>query len=272
MHAHRSFPPVLARLSYGVCAVNTLFLLLAAVDYLFVEVDLFLLVWIGASVAIVTLLLGLVMFVYALFHLRSRAGRVVSLWSIGIVVAAFVVFWLLPPGVSRVPYKMEAHYLAHRQDMERIAHQLYSQMPDSTLLVVTSNGTTSLSRITSGVNGFGHPIVDDSVALPPFAFRSNAQMGSLVSQMSQIGCKRLHLYRPTGLALFDYAASGFASYWFEIPFSPFTDEQMRAQELTPQIVPYSRHVFFRFHGGATDGDGAFPYREAFLAHHPPSLD
>lgn len=272
MSAHKSIPPFVARLCYGVCAVNTLFLLVAAVDYLFVEVDLFLLVWIGASVALVTLLLGLVIFIYALFHLHCRAGRTISLWNIGIVVVAFVVFWLLPPGVSRVPYKMESHYLAHRQDMERIAHQLYGRMPDSTLLVFTNDGAATLSRITSGVNWFDHPIVDDSVAPPPFAFQSEAQRDSLVSLLDQIGCKRLRLYRPTGLALFDYAASGFATYWFEIPFTPFTDEQMRAQELTPQIVPYSRHVFFRFHGGATDGDGPFPYKEAFLAHHPPSLN
>ena len=51
--------------AYSLCAINSLLLLLMAVDYLFIEVDLFLWVWMSSVLLFVTVPLGLAFFVYS---------------------------------------------------------------------------------------------------------------------------------------------------------------------------------------------------------------
>ena len=148
--------------AYSLCAINSLLLLLMAVDYLFVEVDLFLWVWMLSVLLFVTVPLGLAFFVYSLFHLRHKEGRVVAIWTLAMAAVVFVVFWLLPSGVSRVPAKMEAHCLQHEDHMLSLAHRLYSAMPDSTRLEYTPSGGVSIECIDTVCNIWGHPIVKDS--------------------------------------------------------------------------------------------------------------
>lgn len=269
------------KVQYAVCVVNSVLLLLFAVDYLLCEIDLFLVVWFLSSVLLVTIPLGLIAFIFSLFHLLQRPGRIVAIWSAALVLAAVVVFVLLPPGSSRVPYKMEKHYLKNQATMESLANRLYSIMPDSTQWVLTSSGEMSWHRITSETNYFGYPMVEDSLTLPDSASMvvttqalpedidyklelPQPLQDSILDVLKSLHCEKLTLYKPTALALFDYIHSGFASYWFEMTLIPFTSEQMQQQMGTYNAIPFSPQVCFRFHGGATDGDGPFPYKEAYL--------
>lgn len=249
---------------------NTLCLLLASLDYLLCEVDWFLLVWIIAPVALVTVGIGLVFTIYALFHLRNRYWRIVALWGLLLALVTFIVFWLLPPGTSRVPAKMERHYLRHQSTMASIAGTIYTAMPDSTLLVLNASGHLSLSHISPETDFWGYPVTADTAANAhlPVSFPQD----SILRLMKQMRCSRVQVYKPAALALFDYITSGFASYWFEFPLIPFSPEQMRDQLHTYNALPYSPQVCFRFHGGATDGDSPFPYKDKFLLSHPAVAD
>jgi len=257
-------------MAYGLFLFNTLCLLLAALDYLLCEIDLFLLVFIVGTVAIVSGLVGLLHTIYALFHLRNPFWRTLALWGLSLALTTFVVFWLLPPGTSRVPSKMEKYYLRHQTAMTSLANTIYASMPDSTCLVIQSSGQLVLSPIRGKDNYWGYPILADTVASQslPATFPKD----SILGLMKQIHCPKVEVYKPTALALFHYLKSGFASYWFELTLVPFTPEQMQHQLLMYNALPYSPQVCFRFHGGATDGDASFPYKDDFLRQHPIATD
>lgn len=249
--------------AYSLCAINSLLLLLMAVDYLFIEVDLFLWVWMSLVLLFVTVPLGLAFFVYSLFHLRHKEGRVVAIWTLAMAAVVFVVFWLLPSGVSRVPAKMESHCLQHEDHMLALARRLYSVMPDSTLLEYTPSGGVSIECIDTVCNIWGHPILKDSCMLDSGAL-APIPIDSIDRVLEMLHCDRLILYKPTGLALYKYLVSGFASYWFEMSLTPYTDEDKQNQLQSYNTIPFSTHVCFRFHGGATDSDGPFPYKDQYL--------
>lgn len=260
--------------AYGICAINSLVLLVFMVEWLFCEIDLFGLLWmLSAIVLLWSVPLGLIIFIYSLFHLRQRAGRCIALWNVLIVLVACVTFWLLPNGLSRVPAKMEQHCLKYESTMLAVANQLYDLMPDSTMLVYTQNGEVTLSRIDSVNNLFGYPFVYDTDMLDSSAIPSlegYRKAGGYVSSIlnsqliNSLHCKKLTVYKPTGLATFDYLYSGWARYWFEVSLNPYTEEVRQRQLDTYNIIPFSSHVCFRFDGGATDHDGPFPYKEKYL--------
>ena len=153
--------------AYLVCAVNSLLLLLIAVDYRLCEIDLFLFVWISSMLLLVTVPLGLALFVYSLFRLRHKEGRVVAIWSLALVAVVFVVFWLLPSGSSRVPSKMETHCIKHEATMLSLAADLYGVMPDSSMLEYSSAKGARLSHIASWENLWGYPGIEDSIEMAP---------------------------------------------------------------------------------------------------------
>ena len=260
--------------AYGICAINSLVLLVFMVEWLFCEIDLFGLLWmLSAIVLLWSVPLGLIIFIYSLFHLRQRAGRCIALWNVLIVLVACVTFWLLPNGLSRVPAKMEQHCLKYESTMLAVANQLYDLMPDSTMLVYTQNGEVTLSRIDSVNNLFGYPFVYDTDMLDSSAIPSlegYRKAGGYVSSIlnsqliNSLHCKKLTVYKPTGLATFDYLYSGWARYWFEVSLNPYTEEVRQRQLDTYNIIPFSSHVCFRFDGGATDHDGPFPNKEKYL--------
>ena len=241
---------------------DTLCLLLAAADYLLCEVDWFLLVLIMAPVGLVALGVGLVFTVYALFHLRQLHWRAVALWGLGLAAFVCIVFGLLPPGSKRVPAKMERYYLRNQTAMTSIASTLYASMPDSTRLVVESSGAVTLSPICGEDDYWGYPIVADKASLQPLP--ASFPKDSIVGLMKQIHCRKVQVYKPAALALFDYITSGFGQYWFELTLVPFSSEQMQCQQHMYNALPYSPQVCFRYHGGATDGDAPFPYKDDFL--------
>ena len=260
--------------AYGICAINSLVLLVFVIDWLFCEVDLFGFIWmLSAIVLLWSVPLGLILFIYSLFHLRQRAGRCIALWNVLIVLVACVTFWLLPNGLSRVPVKMERHCLKYESTMLSVANQLYDLMPDSTMLVYTQKGETTLSRIGSVNNLFGYPFVYDTDTLDASAIPSLEGChdsggvclnDSIISLLKFLHCKKLTVYKPTGLATFHYLTSGWATYWFEVSLNPYTEEARQRQLDTYNIIPFSSHVCFRFDGGATDHDGPFPYKEKYL--------
>ena len=204
-----------------------------------------------------------------------------------IVLVACVTFWLLPNGLSRVPAKMEQHCLKYESTMLAVANQLYDLIPDSTMLVYTQNGEVTLSRIDSVNNLFGYPFVYDTDTLDASGTMSTGHSfsssegretssgcfsdsggvclnDSIISLLKFLHCKKLTIYKPTGLATFDYLYSGWARYWFEVSLTPYTEETRQRQLNTYNIIPFSSHVCFRFDGGATDHDGPFPYKEKYL--------
>ena len=271
--SNKEIPRWFSALGYGVCAVNSLLLLLVAVDYLFCEVDLFLIIWMSSIVLLVTVPIGVICFIYSLFHLRHRVGRRVAIWSLALVLFLFVLFYLLPSGSSRIPVKMEKHCLKHEATMLAVANQIYDLMPDSTMLEYSTSEGITLSRIDSLGNYMGYP----------FAVENNTQhaadvpslegchdsggvclQDSLSLLLKPLHCDKLTLYKPTGLALFNYLYRGFATYWFEVSLVPFTSEQVQQQLDDHYTVPFSSHVCFRFRGGATDGDAPFPYKEQYV--------
>ena len=247
-----------------VCAINSLLLLFAMIDYLICEVDLFGLVWMSLSfVGVVTVPLGLVMVIQSLFFLRSRRARIILFWSLGIAVLPFIVFGLLPPGERRAPQKMEKYYLKNRTDMELLARRLYEVMPDSTQLVYNQKGSHTVKCLAPDSDYWGYPMVKDSCAdtvlvLPP------SLQDSLTALMRSLRCKNVRLYKPTALARFHYRNSGFATYWFQLTLRPYTPEQMRRQLNAYNVIPYSPQVCFCYHGGATDGDSPFPGKDSYL--------
>ena len=249
--------------AYLVCAVNSLLLLLFAVDYLLCEIDLFLFVWISSMLLLVTVPLGLALFVYSLFRLRHKEGRVVAIWSLALVAVVFVVFWLLPSGSSRVPSKMEAHCIKHEATMLSLAADLYGVMPDSSMLEYSPAKGARLSHIASWENLWGYPGIEDSIEMAPVSL-TPSQIDSVTRVMESFHCDELTIYKPKGLALFKYLTSGFASYWFEVSLTPYTEEARQGQLNTYNIIPFSQHVCFRYHGGAIGGDDPFPYKEEYL--------
>ena len=260
-------------LGYGVCAVNSLLLLLVAVDYLFCEVDLFGIIWMTSIVLLVTVPIGVICFIYSLFHLRQQAGRFVAIWSLALVLFLFVVFYLLPSGSSRVPSKMESHCIKHEATMLALANRLYDLMPDSTMLKYTPSDGIILSRIDSVNNYMGYPFaVENSTqdAASVLSLEGCHDSGGVCLQdslsllLKSLHCNRLTLFKPTGLALFDYLTSGFATYWFEVSLTPYTEEDQQRLLNTYNAVPFSSHVCFRFYGGATDGDAPFPYKDKYV--------
>ncbi|MBO4600568.1 MAG: hypothetical protein J5641_07500, partial [Bacteroidales bacterium] len=205
---------------------------------------------------------GVICFFYSLFHLRHRVGRRVAIWSLALVLFLFVVFYLLPSGSSRVPAKMEKHCVKHEADMLAIANQLYDLMPDSTMLEYTPKDGVTLYRIQSFNNIFGYPFSGKEDTLDASAYSHFSILNSQL--LESLHCDKLTLYKPTGLALFNYLYSGFATYWFEVSLVPFTPEQVQQQLNDNYTVPFSSHVCFRFHGGATDGDAPFPYKDKYV--------
>ena len=269
----KEIPSWFLALGYGVCAVNSLLLLIFAVDYLFCEFDLFLVVWMLSGLLLVTVPIGVICFIYSLFHLRHRVGRRVAIWSLALVLFLFVVFYLLPSGSSRVPAKMEKHCVKHESEMLAVANQIYDLMPDSTMLEYSTSEGITLSRIDSLSNYMGYPFAVENSTLDASAVPSLegchdsggvCLQDSLSLLLKPLHCDKLTLYKPTGLALFNYLYRGFATYWFEVSLVPFTSEQVQQQLNTYNTVPFSSHVCFRFHGGATDGDAPFPCKEQYV--------
>ena len=247
-------------LGYVVCAVNSLLLLLFAVDYLSPELDLFLIVWMSLGLMVFTVPLGVICFICSLFHLRQREERRVAIWSLALVLFLFVVFYLLPSGSSRVPAKMESHCVKHEATMLALANQIYDLMPDSTMLEYTPSDGITLSRIDSVNNYMGYPFAKSDSSLNLIGNMPD----SLDIQLKTLHCDRLTLYKPTDLALFNYLTRGFATYWFEVSLVPYTEDDQQRLLNTYNAVPFSSHVCFRFHGGATDGDAPFPYKEKYV--------
>ena len=260
--SNKEVPRWFSALGYGVCAVNSLLLLLVAVDYLFCEVDLFLIIWMSSILLLVTVPIGVICFFYSLFHLRHRVGRRVAIWSLALVLFLFVVFYLLPSGSSRIPAKMESHCLKHEADMLAIANQIYDLMPDSTMLEYTPKDGVTLYRIQSFNNIFSYPFSGNEDTLDASAYSHFSILNSQL--LESLHCDKLTLYKPTGLALVDYLTSGFATYWFEVSLTPYTEDDQQRLLNTYNAIPYSSHVCFRFHGGATDGDAPFPYKEQYI--------
>ena len=260
--------------AYGICAINSLVLLVFVVDWLFCEVDLFGLIWmLSAFVLLWSVPLGLIIFIYSLFHLRQRTGRRIALWNVLMVVVACVTFWLLPQGLSRVPVKMERHCLKHETDMLSIANRLYDLMPDSTMLVYTQKGEVTLHSIDSLNNILGYPFVADTDTYDASAIPSLEGChdsgrvclnDSIISLLKFLHCKKLTICKPTGLATFHYLTSGWARYWFEVSLNPYTEEARQWQLDRYNRIPFSPHVCFCFDGGVTDHDGPFPYKEKYL--------
>ena len=250
-------------LAYLVCAVNSLLLLLMVVDYLLCEIDLFLFVWISSMLLFVTVPLGLALFVYSLFRLRHKVGRVVTIWTLAMAASFFVVFWLLPSGSSRVPSKMEAHCIKHEATMLSLAADLYRVMPDSSMLEYSPSKGVSLSHIAPWENLWGYPGIEDSIEVAPVSLTSS-QIDSITRVMKSFHCDELTIYKPKGLALFKYLTSGFASYWFEVSLTPYTEAARQGQLKIYNVIPFSQHVCFRYHGGAIGGDDPFPYKEEYL--------
>ena len=249
--------------AYGVYAINSLILLLVAVDYLLCEVDLFGIVWLSSTLLLVTLPIGLLFFIYSLFRLRHKEGRCIAIWTAAMVLFFFVVFWLLPSGSSRVAAKMEKHCLRHEEEMLSIANRLYAVMPDSTCLEYTPSGEVGLTCIDSIYTYWGNPIVKDSCTVDSTALTS-LPSDSIDQVLKTLHCDRLIIYKPTGLALFRYLSSGFGSFWFDVSLTPYTEEAKERQLHTYNTIPFSSHVCFRYHGGATDSDGPFPNKEKYL--------
>ena len=258
--SNKEIPSWFPALGYGVCAVNSLLLLLVAVDYLFCEVDLFLIIWMSSILLLVTVPIGVICFIYSLFHLRQRVGRHVAIWSLALVLFLFVVFYLLPSGSSRVPAKMESHCVKHEATMLAVANQIYDLMPDSTMLEYTLSDGITLSRIDSVNNYMGYPFAKSDTSLNLIGNMPD----SLDIQLKTLHCDRLTLYKPTDLALFNYLTRGFATYWFEVSLVPYTEDDQQRLLNTYNAVPFSSHVCFRFHGGATDGDASFPYKDKYV--------
>ncbi len=250
-------------LAYLVCAVNSLLLLLMVVDYLLCEIDLFLFVWISSMLLLVTVPLGLALFVYSLFRLRHKVGRVVTIWTLAMAASFFVVFWLLPSGSSRVPSKMEAHCIKHEATMLSLSNYLYVVMPDSSMLEYSPSKGVSLSHIAPWENLWGYPGIEDSIEVAPVSLTSS-QIDSITRVMKSFHCDELTIYKPKGLALFKYISSGFASYWFEVSLTPYTEAARQGQLKIYNVIPFSQHVCFRYHGGAIGGDDPFPYKEEYL--------
>lgn len=261
---YKGMPSWVAASGFVVCVLNSLLLLITAADYLFFQVDLFGLIWMSLCfVGVVTVPLGLVLFIQSLFFLRSRRAKVILIWSLGIALLAFIVFGLLPPGERRAPQKMEKYYLKNRTDMELLARRLYEVMPDSTQLVYNQKGSHTVKCLAPDSDFWGYPMVKDSCAdtvlvLPP------SLQDSLTALMMSLRCKNVRLYKPTALARFHYRNSGFATYWFQLTLRPYTPEQMRRQMNAYNVIPYSPQVCFCYHGGATDGDSPFPGKESFV--------
>ena len=249
--------------AYLVCAVNSLLLLLFAVDYLLCEIDLFLFVWISSMLLLVTVPLGLALFVYSLFRLRHKEGRVVAIWSLALVAAVFVVFWLLPSGSSRVPSKMETHCIKHEATMLSLAADLYGVMPDSSMLEYSPAKGARLSHIASWENLWGYPGIEDSIEMAPVSL-TPSQIDSVTRVMESFHCDELTIYKPKGLAMFKYLTCGFASYWFEVSLTPYTEAVRQGQLNIYNVIPFSQHVCFRYHGGAIGGDDPFPYKEEYV--------
>ncbi len=261
--AKREIHSGLKVLAYVACAINSLLLILFSVDYLFFEIDLFLYVWMAGNLLIVTVPLGLICFIYSLFHLRERPGRIIALWTLLLALVASVVFWLLPNGSSRIPSKMEAHCIKHEATMLSLTNYLYGVMPDSSMLDYSPSKGISLSHIASWENMWGHPGIEDSIEMAPVSLTST-QLDSITRVMKSFHCEALTIYKPKGLALFEYFTRGFASYWFEVSLTPYTEEARQGQLNTYNVIPYSQHVCFRFHGGAIGGDDPFPYKEEYV--------
>ena len=271
--SNKEIPRWFSALGYGICAVNSLLLLLVAVDYLFCEVDLFLIIWMSSILLLVTVPIGVICFIYSLFHLCHRVGRRVAIWSLALVLFLFVVFYLLPSGSSRIPAKMESHCVKHEATMLALANQLYDLMPDSTMLKYTPSDGITLLRIDSVNNYMGYPFaVENSTqdAATVLSLEGCHDGGGVCLQdslsllLESLHCNRLTIYKPTGLALFDYLTRGFATYWFEVSLTPYTEDDQQRLLNTYNAVPFSSHVCFRFHGGATDGDAPFPCKEQYI--------
>ena len=269
----KKIPSWIPPLSYGICAINSLLLLLMAVEYLFCQVDIFVILWLSSILLFVTVPTGVVCFTYSLFHLRQRAGRRIAIWSAAMVLFVIVVFYLLPPGSSHVPAKMEEHYVDNEAVMLPLANRLYDLMPDSTRLVVTSSDEITLSRIDSANNWLGHPyFIEDSTlcAAAVHMFEVCHESGgvclkdSVADILKQLHCNKLTIYKPTKLALFDYLTKGFATYWFEVSLRHYTPEEVQQQLESHNTVPFSPHVCFRFYGGTTDADAPFPYKKRYV--------
>ena len=255
--------PIIA-IAYIILSVNTLLTILYCLFYSLYEVDLSLVVWFSSFVAICSFPAGLGVSIYALFQKTDNRSRIIILiWNAIIIALWLLLFYVLPDGTNRIPEDMEKKYIANRDAIMHLCRYATDSLslPDSTALVITKHHHLQTRKVIGRYHRLAPPIwictkdtvfdIDDS----------QAQRIRLLHKAANIG--EFTVFMPDSLVNIHFTNRGFATYWYEIPRRPYSEQEMYILLKNIYSCPYLPEVSFNYAGGALDHDDPFP-KDHFL--------
>lgn len=256
-----------ARIVTYIClGINTLLSLLFCAAYYIYEVDLFLPVWISSALGLFTFPIGIGLSIYALVQKQDNLFRIITLIWNAVIIGLFVLaFYVLPSGTERLVYGMEDKYRSHYDAIQHLCSYATDslELPDSTALVVTKYGNLRTRKVVGKTFYMPSVIYTEDTT---FVVDENQSRRLLqLHKASKMG--EFTVFRPDNQINISFSTRGFGRFWYEIPYRPYTEEEMYHHLYNYHYCPYTREVCFLFDGGAVDHESPFPMKDQFLQSH-----
>ena len=253
-------------MTYICLGINILLSMLFCVAYCIYEVDLFVVVWLSSALGLFTFPIGIGLSIYALVQKQDKFFRKVTLiWNAAIIGLFGLTFYVLPSGTERLVNGMEDKYLSHYDAIQHLCAYATDSLvlPDSAALVVTKDGNLQTCKVVGKVFFMPSVIYTEDTT---FVIDENQSQRLLqLHKASKMG--EFTVYRPDNQINITFSTRGFGRFWYEIPYHPYTEEEMYFHLNNYHYCPYTREICFLFDGGAIHHDAPFPMKDQFLQSH-----
>lgn len=249
---------------------NIVFTLLLVVGVLLYEIDTFLLVWFGVMPLFVTLPIGLIGVGYAFGYLKSIRGRFLQV-SLLLPIAIYHVIYVFPSAAERVPTAMVQHYETEGDKMRKIAEYVNALLPDNTYIHCTNKDEVR-TLATLGERQFWNPYVcvfshfysqEEKDSVLASAHITKQHLDTIKHMLCDANLDAIEVYKDEFVRI-PFVSHGFSTWYFEIPFEPYSGEQMLQQEKDFECLPISAELSLHFHSGGPSQGDPFPCKEKLM--------
>lgn len=224
---------------------NIVFTLLFVLGVLVYEIDTFLLVWLGTMPLLVTLPIGLLGIGYACWHIKSRLGRFL-LVSLLLPIIIYSLVYVFPSAAERIPMAMVQHYETEGDKMKGIAKYVNALLPENTNIRCTNIDSQE---------------EQDSIFASTHI--TKLHLDTIKHMLCDANLDAIEVYKDEFVRI-PFVSHGFSTWYFEIPFEPYSGEQMLLQEKDFECLPISAELCLRFHSGGPSQGAPFPYKEKLM--------
>lgn len=249
---------------------NIVFTLLLVAGVLLYEIDTFVLVWIGAMPLLVTLPIGLIGVGYACWHIKDRSGCILLACSLMPIVIYSLVY-VFPSAAERVPMAMVQHYETEETKMRTIAEYVNALLPDMTYIHYTNEDEVR-TLATLGDRRLGNPYMyvfshfysqEEQDSVLASAHITKQHLDTIKHMLCDANLDAIEVYKDEFVRI-PFVSLGFSTWYFEIPFKPYSGEQILEQKKDFECLPISEELSLRFHSGGPSGGTPFPYKEKLM--------